>query len=100
MENRDLYKQKHEAQMHEWSARLAVMKAQTEKLTAQAKLDIKGQLDAVQIKYDAATNKVKESWAATEEHWTNLVKEADVAWTELELAAKRVYHSVTTHEKH
>ena len=32
METRELYKQKYEAEMREWSARLEVMKGKTEKL--------------------------------------------------------------------
>lgn len=100
METRELYKQKHEAQMHEWSARLSVMRAQTEKLTVQAKLDMQGQLDAVREKYEVAKAKVNESWTATEDRWDILVKEADEAWKDLGAAAKAVYASVTTHDKH
>lgn len=100
METRELEKQKHEAQMQEWSARISVMKAQTEKLTAQAKIDMQGQLEAVREKYAFAKTKVNESWTAAEDRWSILVQEADDAWKDLGTAAKAVYESVTTHDKH
>ena len=54
METRELYRQKYEAQLHEWSAKIDVLKAQADKATAEAKLDAKPRLDALHAKLEAA----------------------------------------------
>jgi len=87
METRELYKQKYEAQLHEWSARLDVMKAQTEKLSAQAKLDAKPHLDAVHSKFNIAKAKLNEIATAADDKWHGVVTDVDHAWKEFKAAA-------------
>jgi hypothetical protein len=88
MNNREIYKQKFEAQVHEWSAKLDVMKAQAEKLTAQAKLDLKPHLDAVQTKFDDAKAKLQHAAATGDDKWDEVVKAVDHGWAELKSAAE------------
>ena len=99
METRDLYKQKYQAQMHAWTARVDVIKAQSEKLTAQAKLDIKPHLDAVHAKLDAA----KQTWdaltAATDERWDDVVKQVDHTWLDLKAATEGAYDALKIDKK-
>jgi hypothetical protein len=88
MNTRELYKQKFEAQMHEWRAKLDVMTAQAEKLTAQAKIEVQPHLDAVQAKFDDAKAKLKEIAAAGDDKWDDVVKAADQGWRELRNVAE------------
>lgn len=99
MENRELYRQKYEAQMHEWSAKLEGMKAQTEKLTVQAKLDVKPHLDAVHAKFDAAKARLSEIAGATDQKWHEVMKEADLAWNDLKSAAEGALDAMRRHKK-
>ena len=99
MEKRELYKQKFEAQMHEWHAKLDELKAETEKLTAQAKLDVKPHLEAAHAKLDAAKAKLHVIAGATEEKWDGVVKDVDHGWGELKAAAEGAYDALKRHKK-
>jgi hypothetical protein len=98
METRDLYKQKYEAQVHEWTAKLDLMKAQSEKLTAQAKLDVKPHLDAVHAKYDAAKVRLEKLASTSDDKWSDVVAELDHGWTELKAAAEGAYDALKRHK--
>jgi hypothetical protein len=88
METRELYKQKYQAQLREWSAKFEVMKAQSEKLTAQAKLDVKPLLDAAHAKLASAKAKLDELAGTTDDKWDNVVNEASRTWSDLKAAAE------------
>ena len=94
MEARELYKQKYEAEMHEWSAKLDVLKARTEKLTVQAKLDVKPSIDAVHAKFDTAKAKLDAIAEATDDKWDDIVKEVDLAWNDFKASAEGAYDAL------
>ena len=98
METRELYKQKYEAQMHKWSAKLDGLQAETELMTAQAKLDVKPHVDALQAKFDAAKAKLGEIATVTDDKWDGLAKEVDGAWTDLKAAAGGAYDAMKRHK--
>ncbi len=97
METRELYKQKCEAQMHEWSAKLDSMKAASEKMTVQAKLDVKPKLDAVHASFEAAKARLAEIAEATDDRWDDVVKKVDHAWSEVKAASEGVYDAMKAH---
>lgn len=99
MEARELYKKKYEAQLHEWSAKLDVMMAQTDKLTAEAKLEMKPHVDAVQSKLEAAKAKLHGVAESTDDKWNTLVEGVDAAWTDLKASAEGAYDAMKRHEK-
>jgi hypothetical protein len=94
METRELYKQKYEAQIHEWSARVDGLVAQADKLTAEAKLEAKPHLDALQHKLGAAKAKLHEIVGATDDKWADVVKSADHAWTDLKASVEGAYDTL------
>src|SRR5688572_24685175 len=47
-ENRDLYRQKYEAQLREWEAKVEEMKARADKLDAQARLSMRPHFDGIE----------------------------------------------------
>ena len=98
METRDLYKQKYEAQVHEWTAKLDLMKAQSEKLTAQAKLDVKPHLDAVHAKYDAAKARLDQLASTGDDKWNDVVADLDRGWTDLKAAAEGAFDALKRHK--
>ncbi len=100
METRELYKQKYEAQMHEWSAKLDGMKAQSEKLTAQTKLAMKPHLDAAHAKLEAAKAKLEAIAGATDDKWNDVVKDADHAWSDFKAAAEGAFDALKHPKTH
>ena len=99
METRELYKQQYQAQMHEWSAKLDVMKAQSEKLSAQAKIDVKPHLDAVHAKFEAAKAGLKDVVEATDDKWDGVVKDVTHGWAELKAVAEGAYAALKGDDK-
>lgn len=99
METRELYKQKYQAQLHEWSAKMDVMKAQSEKLTAQAKLDMKPHLDAMHDRVEAAKAKLHDVAEATDDKWDEVLKGADHAWHDVTSAVEGALAALKTHTK-
>ena len=99
MDTRELYRQKYEAQLHEWSAKIEGLTAHTEKLTAQAKLDVKPQLDALHGKVEAAKAKLHDIAEATDERWGEVKTSADHTWSEVKAAVEGAYDAIKPHQK-
>ena len=99
METRELYRQKYEAQIHEWSAKLEALIAHTDKLTAQAKLDAKPRLDAIHVKMDSAKAKLQEIASATDDKWDEVKKGAEHAWHEVKGAVEGAYDALKPDKK-
>jgi ATP phosphoribosyltransferase regulatory subunit HisZ len=94
MDSRALYKQKYEAQLHEWKAELDGMLARSDKLAAQTKLDVKPKLDLVHAKLDAAKTKLNELGGVAHDKWDAAVKDADHVWHDLKSAAEGAYEAL------
>ncbi len=85
--------------MHEWSVKLDAIKAQAEKLTVQAKLDVKPHLDAVYAKLDAAKAKLADIAAASDDKWHDVVKDVDRSSNDLKAKAEDAYNAMKRHKK-
>ena len=99
METRELYKQKYEAQLREWSAKIDVLKAQADKQTAEAKLDAKPTLDALNEKLAAAKAKLNEIAEATDDKWDDVMKGADQAWNDFKASVEGAYDALKLNKK-
>jgi predicted nucleic acid-binding Zn-ribbon protein len=91
METRELYKQKYEAQIHEWSAKIEALQAHADKLTAEAKIDAKPHLDTLHSKLEAAKAKLEEIAQATDDKWDDVRKAADHAWEDFKASIAGAY---------
>lgn len=99
MDTRDLYKQKYEAQLREWSAKIAVLEAQADKATAEAKLQAKPHLDAVREKLAAVNAKLHEIAGATDDKWDDVKTGAEHVWSDLKQAVEGGYDALTSDKK-
>lgn len=99
METREIYKQKYEAQLHEWSAKLEALGAHFDKLTADAKLEAKPRVDAVHAKLAEAKAKLHEVAVTTDDKWDEVKKSADHAWDELKGAVEGAYDALKAEKK-
>ena len=94
MDTREIYKEKYQAQIHEWTAKLDVLKARGEMMSAQAKLDAKPSLDAMHEKLEHAKSKMSELAAASDDKWEEIKKSLDHAWTETKSAIEGAYDAI------
>jgi hypothetical protein len=94
METRELYKAKYQAQIHEWAAKLDVLKARGEKMSAQTRLDAKPRMDAMHASLEAARAKMHEIGTATDESWKRVKKDLDHAWNETRGAVQGAHDAV------
>jgi hypothetical protein len=96
---RELYKQKYEAQLHEWTARIEEIGAHTDKLTAEARLKAKPQVEALYGKLATARTALVELAAATDDKWDDLMKGADHIWGDFKAAAEGAYDALKADKK-
>ncbi len=98
-ERRELHKQKVEAQLAEWSAKIEALKAHADKLTAQARLDAQPHLDLVHNKFAAAKAELHAIAVATDDRWAHVTKGADQAWQDVKSAVEGAYDALKPHAK-
>jgi hypothetical protein len=94
METREIYKQKYEAQLKEWGARLDVLNAEAHKATAQAKLDMAPRIEAVKTTYEAAKAGLTKVGHATDDKWEALKHDADKAWTDAKSSVEGAFEAM------
>jgi hypothetical protein len=99
METRELYKQKYEAQLHEWSAKIEALSAHADQLTADAKLKAKPHLDGVHAKLETAKAKLQEIAHATDDKWDEVKKGADHVWNDVKASVEGAYDAVKPGKK-
>jgi uncharacterized coiled-coil DUF342 family protein len=99
METREIYKQKYEAQLREWSAKLDALEAHADKMSADAKLAAKPHLDTLHAKVQAAKAKLHEIAEATDDKWDDVTKGADQAWSDLKASLEGAYDALKRHGK-
>lgn len=84
-EMKDAYVAKMEAQLKEWNAKVADVKAKAEKAAAQGRVDYQNRLAQAKLdeKQEQARRKLEEMKAAGEERWEALKGGIEGAWSEL-----------------
>jgi histidinol dehydrogenase len=98
-ETRNLYRQKYEAQIREWNAKVDEIKAHTAKLGAEARLEMQPRVDTVHRKYAAARSKLHELASAADDTWEDLKRNAEQAWTDFKSSIEGAYDALKSHDK-
>ena len=83
MSEKEAYQQKIEAEIKEWGAKIDQLESKTEKASAEAKIQFKEQLAALNRKKDAAKAKLQELKNASEGAWESAKSGLDSAWSDL-----------------
>lgn len=83
MSKKSAYQEKLEAQLHEWDAKIDVLKAKAEKSNASAKAQHKEMIEDLKKKRAAAKDKLQELQRAGEDAWEALKDGVEKSWTEL-----------------
>ncbi len=99
MDTREAYKEKYEAQLKVWGAKVDVIKAQAEMVKAQAKIDLAPQVNAVNEKYEAAKARLEQMAKATDDVWNDLKTDADKVWQDFEASVQGAFAAIRPHAK-
>jgi len=94
-DKRKAYEEKLDAQLKEWNAQIALLKAQAENAKADAKIDYYKAIDALEDKQNKAKTKLQELQAAGDEAWEAVKTGAEKAWAEV----KTAYHDAASRFK-
>ncbi len=90
MSMKDAYQQKLEVQLEEWKADIDKMKAKADQADADVKIEYHDRIEDLQLKQEAAQEKLKELREAGEGAWEDLKTGVELAWTSLGEAVKSV----------
>ena len=85
-DKRKAYEEKLDAQLKEWSAQIALLKAKADNAKADAKIEYYKTIEALQHKQDEAGTKLHELKNAGDEAWEDLKTGAEKAWEEVKTA--------------
>jgi predicted ATP-binding protein involved in virulence len=85
-EKRKAYEEKFDAQLKEWSAQIALLKAKADKGKAEAKIEYYKTIEALQHKQDEAMKKLHELRSAGDEAWEDIKTGAENTWDEIKAA--------------
>jgi len=91
-DKRKAYEEKIDAQLKEWNAQIALLKARAEKGKAEVKVEYSKAILALQRRQDEAKAKLDELKAAGDETWEGLKTGAEKTWAEVRTA----FHEVTS----
>jgi hypothetical protein len=85
-DKRKAYEEKFDAQLKEWSAEIALLKAKADKAKAEAKIEYYKTIETLQDKQGAAGTKLQELRAAGDDAWEDIKTGAENVWTEVKTA--------------
>jgi len=91
-DQRKAYEEKHDAQLKEWNAQIALLKAKAEKMTAEMKIEYYKAIESLQHKQGEAGIKLRELKASGDEAWEDMKAGLEKAWTEV----KTAFHEATS----
>lgn len=83
MDERKLYQQKYKAQLDEWKADVAKLKAKASAADANARLAMHQHIETLERKLEEAQARLADLGAASEDKWESLKVRSEAAWTAL-----------------
>ena len=90
MATKEAYRQKLEAQLAEWDARLDVLNAQARKASAEARIDYENELQGLKRQRERARETLAELGRRSETAWEDVKVGAERAWDEMGKALDKV----------
>lgn len=83
MNEKELYRQKHQAQLDEWKADVAKLRARAAGAKADAQIEMNKQIKELEHRMHEAGAKLSELAAAGEEKWDSARKNVESTWAGL-----------------
>jgi hypothetical protein len=97
-ENRDAYRQKYDAEIRQWEAKCQGLKAEVDKMSADAQLKFKPNVDKVDNAMNVARAKWDQLTAAAEDKWEELKADAESAWLDVKAKLEGAYDALKGHK--
>ncbi len=72
MENKEAYREKLEAQMREWSAKIDLLKARADQAEAEAKIEYRNRIEDIRQRKEALQAKFRELQNASDAAWKDI----------------------------
>jgi len=91
-DKRKAYEEKLDAQLKEWNAQIALLKAKAENAKVDAKIDYYKTIEALEHKQDEAKTKFQELKSSGDEAWEAVKGGAEKTWAEV----KAAYHDAVS----
>ena len=85
-DKRKAYEEKIDAQLNEWNAQIALLKARADKARADAKIEYYKTIEALQHRQDEARTKLHELKTSGDEVWEDLKTGAEKVWDDVKTA--------------
>ena len=85
-DKRKAYEEKLDAQLEEWNAQIALLKARADKAKTEAKIEYNKTIEALQHRQDEARTKLHELKTAGDETWEDLKTAVEKVWDEVKTA--------------
>jgi len=92
MEEKKAYQEKKQAQLHEWDAKIEVLKAKAEKAEAGLKITYQEQIQKLQEKKKVAQEKLHELMGAGEETWGEVKVAVEEIWDDIHGVFNKLLH--------
>lgn len=83
MNDKELYRQKYQAQLDEWKAEVARLKAKAAGAKADAQLEMNKHVKELEHRMHDASAKLAELATASEERWVSVSKKIEQTWDAL-----------------
>ena len=90
----NLYRQKYEAQIREWNARVEELHTGGPELGARARLERQPRPEAVRKRYEVTRSRLRELASAADDTWEDLERNAGRAWMDLESSVEGAYEAL------
>lgn len=87
-DKRKAFEEKFEAQLKEWNAEIALLKAKADKAKAEVKIEYYKTIETLQGKQDVARTKLRELRSAGDDAWEDVKAGAENIWTEIKSVFK------------
>lgn len=88
MGSKEAYEKKLQAQLDEWNAEIAKLKAKADKAEAEARIEYYNKVEELRAMQETARSKLAEIKAAGDDAWQDLKEGLDQAWEDLGKAVK------------
>lgn len=82
------YQEKMEARLHEWQAKIDVLKSKAQKVKADQKIKYQEEIDKLQAQQQKMRKKLDELKSSSDSAWKELKVGVEMAWKDLESAVK------------
>jgi hypothetical protein len=86
MDERKAYEEKLDAQLKEWSAQIALLRAKADKAKAEVKVEYYKMIETLQGKQETARMKLEELRTAGDDRWEDYKTGGEETWAEIKAA--------------